>query len=117
MTWAEAVVVAHSPGTPNVAMIDLAPFAEAEFPAYTAEAHLDVLLDSGPVRQYSLCGPPKAGHYRLAVLNVPSSRGGSRAMHALKVGDRLRISAPRNHFPLVTARRYPLFAGGIGITP
>jgi vanillate O-demethylase ferredoxin subunit len=38
-------------------------------------------------------------------------------MHALKVGDHLRISAPRNRFPLVTARRQLLFGGGIGITP
>ncbi|MGW2888037.1 PDR/VanB family oxidoreductase [Streptomyces griseoruber] len=115
--WAEAVVVSHSPATPDIAVIDLAPADDAGFPAYTAGSHIDVLLDSGPVRQYSLCGPPEAGHYRLAVLNEPSSRGGSRAMHALRVGDRLRISAPRNRFPLVTARRHLLFAGGIGITP
>ena len=38
-------------------------------------------------------------------------------MHALKVGDRLRISQPRNNFPLVSARRHLLVAGGIGITP
>jgi len=117
VTWAEAVVVAHSPATPDIAVIDLAPVAGTELPAYTAGAHLDVLLDSGLVRQYSLCGPPETGHYRLAVLNEPSSRGGSRAMHALEVGDRLRISAPRNRFPLVTARQHRLFAGGIGITP
>lgn len=29
----------------------------------------------------------------------------------------LRISAPRNRFPLAPARRHLLFAGGIGITP
>ncbi|MDH6437103.1 vanillate O-demethylase ferredoxin subunit [Streptomyces sp. SAI-144] len=117
MTWTEAVVVSHFLATPDVAVIDLAPGEGAEFPAYTAGAHIDVLTDSGLVRQYSLCGPPESGRYRLAVLNEPRSRGGSRAMHALRVGDRLRISAPRNRFPLVTAQRHLLIAGGIGITP
>jgi vanillate O-demethylase ferredoxin subunit len=32
-------------------------------------------------------------------------------------GDILQISAPRNHFPLISAERYLLLAGGIGITP
>lgn len=117
MTWTEAVVVSHFLMTPDIAVIDLAPDEGTELPAYTAGAHIDVQTGSGPCRQYSLCGPSGNGHYRLAVLNEPSSRGGSRAMHALKVGDRLRISAPRNRFPLVTARRHLLFAGGIGITP
>jgi vanillate O-demethylase ferredoxin subunit len=38
-------------------------------------------------------------------------------MHELKVGDRVRISAPRNNFRLAPARCHRLFAGGIGITP
>jgi vanillate O-demethylase ferredoxin subunit len=39
-------------------------------------------------------------------------------MHdALKEGDMLLISEPRNHFPLVHAQRTLLFAGGIGVTP
>jgi vanillate O-demethylase ferredoxin subunit len=39
-------------------------------------------------------------------------------MHdALKEGDTLLISEPRNHFPLVHAQRSLLFAGGIGVTP
>ncbi|MFC5749282.1 PDR/VanB family oxidoreductase [Actinomadura rugatobispora] len=117
MTWTEAVVVSHSPATPDIVVIDLAPAAGDGFPAYTAGAHIDVLIAPGLVRQYSLCGPPEGGRYRLAVLDGPSSRGGSQTIHGLRVGDRLRISAPRNRFPLVTARRHLLFAGGIGITP
>lgn len=118
VAWTQAVVVSHTPATPDIAVIDLAPGREGvEFPAYTAGAHVDVLTASGLVRQYSLCGPPETGRYRLAVLNEPESRGGSREMHALRVSDRLRVSAPRNRFPLVTARRHVLFAGGIGITP
>jgi vanillate O-demethylase ferredoxin subunit len=117
VTWVRAVVVSHSPTAPDVVVIDLAPADGGRFPAYTAGAHIDVALGSGLVRQYSLCGPLETGHYRLAVLNEPSSRGGSRAMHALKVGDQVQISLPRNRFPVVTAHRHLLFAGGIGITP
>lgn len=114
----DAVVVSRTAATPSIATFDLAPAGDETFPAYTAGAHIDVLTgEEGLVRQYSLCGLPGSGHYRLAVLNDPNSRGGSRAMHALKEGDRLRISAPRNRFPLVAARRHLLFAGGIGITP
>ncbi len=36
----------------------------------------------------------------------------------MKVGDEIKISAPRNNFPLVEdAEQVTLFAGGIGITP
>lgn len=117
MTWIEAVVHARTLATPDIAVLDLARADGTEFPSYTAGSHVDVHLGSGLVRQYSLCGPPGPGPYRLAVLNVANSRGGSRAMHALAVGDRVRISAPRNHFPLVDARSHVLIAGGIGITP
>ncbi|HET6857593.1 MAG TPA: PDR/VanB family oxidoreductase [Streptomyces sp.] len=118
-TWMDAVVASRAAATANIAVFDLVPAdGETPFPAYTAGAHIDVLLEGeGLTRQYSLCGPLGAGHYRLAVLNDPDSRGGSRAMHTLKAGDRLRISAPRNRFPLAAARRHLLFAGGIGITP
>ena len=39
-------------------------------------------------------------------------------MHdSVRAGDVLRVSAPRNHFPLVDAPRSLLLAGGIGVTP
>ncbi|MFD6224058.1 PDR/VanB family oxidoreductase [Nocardia asteroides] len=117
MTWTVAVVRARTLATPDVVVLDLEPADGGAFPGYTAGAHIDVEAGPGLVRQYSLCGPPGSGCYRLAVLNVADSRGGSRAMHALAVGARVRISAPRNHFPLVPARRHVLIAGGIGITP
>src|SRR5690606_19531462 len=47
----------------------------------------------------------------------PASRGGSKAMHALTVGDELTVSGPVQSFPLsVGASRYVLVAGGIGVT-
>ncbi len=89
----------------------LAPFA--------AGAHVDVHVAPGLVRQYSLCNDPAERHrYLIAVLRDAQSRGGSVAMHeTVNVGDTLRISAPKNHFPLMPAGRYLLLAGGIGVTP
>lgn len=117
VTWTDAVVAAHTRPAPEIAVIELAPRTGGAFPAYTPGAHIDVRIDPGLIRQYSLCGPLDGGRYRLAVLCEPSSRGGSIAMHTLRVGDLVRISTPRNRFPLATARRHLLFAGGIGITP
>lgn len=88
-------------------------------PAFSAGSHIDVQVPGGPVRQYSLCNDAAEQHrYRIAVLRDPASRGGSTGMHdAVREGDTLTISAPRNHFPLVHARRSLLLAGGIGVTP
>jgi ferredoxin-NADP reductase len=89
-------------------------------PAFSAGAHIDVHIPGSGTRQYSLCGSPKVRErYRIAVLLEPDGRGGSRAMHAISVGDAVEISGPRNHFPLAgpEADRHLLLAGGIGITP
>jgi vanillate O-demethylase ferredoxin subunit len=88
-------------------------------PPFAAGAHIDVHPDGGPVRQYSLCNDSAETHrYQIAVLRDPASRGGSVAMHALETGQTLRISDPKNHFPLAPhARHSVLLAGGIGITP
>ena len=77
-------------------------------------------VDANLVRQYSLCNDPDEQHrYQIAILRDPASRGGSAAMHArIGLGDVLKISPPRNCFPLVDgARRSLLLAGGIGVTP
>ncbi|MEY4652140.1 MAG: hypothetical protein RI884_721 [Pseudomonadota bacterium] len=91
----------------------------APLPAFSAGSHIDVHLPGGIVRQYSLYNNDQETHrYRIAVLRDPASRGGSIAMHdQVKTGDMLTISAPRNHFPLVSSPFSLLLAGGIGITP
>jgi vanillate O-demethylase ferredoxin subunit len=89
-------------------------------PAFSAGSHIDVELREGLVRQYSLCNSPTDRHrYVIAVLRDPASRGGSVAMHDdIAPGMKLRISEPRNHFPLAAgATRSVLVAGGIGVTP
>ncbi|MFI1052892.1 PDR/VanB family oxidoreductase [Streptomyces griseoruber] len=117
-TWTDAVVVARYEATPRIAVFDLARADGDELWEYEPGAHIDVQVATGLVRQYSLCGPPGVRkQYRIAVLDDPVSRGGSRAMHALAEGDTLRIAAPRNRFGLAPGRRHVLLAGGIGITP
>ncbi len=89
-------------------------------PAFSAGAHVDVQLPGGLTRQYSLCNDPAETHrYLIAVLRDPASRGGSLAMHeAVKEGDALTISTPKNHFALAhEAGSHLLLAGGIGVTP
>lgn len=92
----------------------------AALPAFAAGAHVDVHLADGLIRQYSIASDPAdPSFYRLAVLREESGRGGSKAMHAVKAGDRLTISQPRNNFPLAgfEAAFHLLVAGGIGVTP
>jgi tetrachlorobenzoquinone reductase len=89
-------------------------------PPYTPGAHIDVHLPNGIIRNYSLVLPdPDPRVYTVGVKRDPASRGGSRHIHEeLRVGTALKISAPRNNFPLKEdAARVILFAGGIGITP
>ena len=117
--WTEAVVHATRDLTPSVREFTLAPVAP-HLP-YAAGSHLqvEVLVNGQPqTRSYSLIGQPDDGLYRIAVKQLPLGRGGSLAMWRLAPGERLRISAPRNFFPLsLTAPGYLLMAGGIGITP
>lgn len=89
-----------------------------ELPTWEPGAHIDVHT-GGQVRQYSLCGDPQDRRsYRVAVLNEPSSRGGSAHIHRhVRPGELLDVKGPRNRFPLVEAPDYLLIAGGIGITP
>ena len=90
----------------------------AELPAWHPGAHLDVLLPSGRMRQYSLSGDPADRHqYRIAVRRLDAGKGGSREVHdTLRQGDHLTVRGPRNAFPFIPSERYLFLAGGIGIT-
>lgn len=88
-------------------------------PAWQAGAHIDVHLQPGIIRQYSLTGQEnRRDCYEICVALEAESRGGSRYIHeTLRPGMQLAISPPRNLFPLVAARNVILLAAGIGITP
>lgn len=94
--------------------------AGRELPAFDPGAHIGVHLPGGLMRRYSLCDPPwERDHYRIAVLDAPNGRGGSRAMHErVRAGDLIEVSKPHNFFPLAAdSGHVVLLAGGIGITP
>ena len=78
------------------------------------------LFDLDSSGQYSLTGDPgESQKYRIGVLLHPESRGGSSTLHKqIQTGQHLKISRPRQNFPLVmNANHILLLAGGIGITP
>lgn len=115
----EVQVVAVRDEGEHIRSLELRRADGAPVPAFTAGAHIDVQLPGNLLRQYSLCNAPHETHrYVIGVLREPSSRGGSRAMHALREGDMLTIGEPRNLFALHDGAVHSLlFAGGIGITP
>ena len=82
-------------------------------------AHVTLHLPDDMKRQYSLCGDPAdRSKYSIAVLESPTSRGGSRYVHHnLKPGMNIEVSGPHNHFELEASHGYLFIAGGIGITP
>lgn len=88
-------------------------------PPWSPGAHLDLVLPSGLVRQYSLCGDPEdTGAYTVATRLVADGRGGSREVHEqLQEGLEVEVRGPRNRFPLTEAPGYVFVVGGIGITP
>jgi ferredoxin-NADP reductase len=92
----------------------------APLPPYKPGAHVDVHLPEAVVRQFSLTVPASSLEtYTVGVKRDAASRGGSRYIFdELKVGDAIKVSPPRNNFPLVEdAAEVVLIAGGIGITP
>ena len=130
----DLVVTGRREPAEAVAELRLAAADGGELPGWEPGAHLDLLLPSGLVRQYSLCGDPAdRGSYRIAVRLTEDSRGGSKEVHAvLTEGARVQAHAPRNRFPLRAAgggartrgggaadesSAHLFVAGGIGITP
>lgn len=111
----------------DVLSLDLRPVGDGALPGFSAGSHIDLEVPVGRgggqavlLRQYSLCNSSGERHrYVVGVGRDAASRGGSAALHdSVRVGDILRISAPRNNFALVeSAPHTVMIAGGIGITP
>lgn len=106
----------------DVLAVELRHKSGQPLPGAQAGAHIDMALGNGLVRQYSLVnatGQPAMDRYVVAVGWDANSRGGSVWIHEkLKVGQSLRVCAPRNLFEMAAEHRQVLLlAGGIGITP
>ncbi|KZE64855.1 ferredoxin [Fictibacillus phosphorivorans] len=92
-------------------------------PRFSGGSHISTYLETPKgllIRQYSLTShPDECSHYEIAVRLSEASKGGSQFWHqAMKVGDSLQISYPKNHFPLsFKALHHVFYAAGIGITP
>ncbi len=109
---------------PQVRAFELRDPRGGELPEVEPGSHLrvPVRLPSGDVvdRHYSIASnPARRDSYEIAVLREESGSGGSAALHdSYRIGTRLRVDMPANHFVLHGDERPALLiAGGIGITP
>lgn len=105
--------------TPQVKRFTLAPVENTLLPAFSPGSHISTYIN-GMERSYSLTNHPDTrDSYQIAIRLSETSMGGSLYWHQeVKVGDHLRISYPRNHFPLsFKAKHHVFYAAGIGVTP
>ncbi|WP_165855656.1 PDR/VanB family oxidoreductase [Marinobacter sp. JSM 1782161] len=103
----------------NVVMLELVPIDGTPVAAFSAGAHIELLLEAG-ARQYSLFNAPhERDVYRIAVRREEDGRGGSaEVFDRLVEGDTLSVRGPFNHFSMAAdSGEAVLIAGGIGITP
>ncbi|WP_188190438.1 PDR/VanB family oxidoreductase [Nonomuraea sp. SYSU D8015] len=105
--------------TPDIRALRLVRQDGQRLKPYQAGAHIDVVGPTGLLRQYSLCSPPDdPASILIAVKREAESRGGSAALHEVRVGDHLKVSRPRNLLSIADgADQHVLVAGGIGVTP
>lgn len=109
--------------TDSVKHFFLFPINDEQLVPFTGGAHIKTYIDLGNdvlERNYSLVSnPTERSHYAISIKKDENSRGGSLYWHEnVKIGDKLEISHPINHFPLHhLAKHHVFYAAGIGITP
>jgi ferredoxin-NADP reductase len=111
--------------TEQVRVIRLARPGGEPLPSWEPGSHIKINVPGDDTRSYSLVNSSsdpaatlRPNFYLLGIRLEEQSRGGSRFMHQLQVGDRLTVSQPANNFPLLPSEReVVLVAGGIGVTP
>jgi ferredoxin-NADP reductase len=104
----------------DVMTLELRAIGGDQLPPFEPGSHLDLHLPNGLIRQYSLTNDwRERDRYVIGVGRAADSRGGSSYVHgSIRAGTQLKISAPRNNFPLdAEAERFLFIAGGIGVTP
>jgi ferredoxin-NADP reductase len=121
MSHIAAQVLEKTPLTDRITAFRLGAREGAALPVWQPGAHIEVHLADGQMRSYSLIAweavPDAPSDYLIAVQREDEGGGGSRAMHALGVGDALTMGTPKNSFALHQGAPAVLLAGGIGVTP
>ncbi len=115
----DAVVVSRNDEAQGICSFELAAADGSLLPAFSAGAHIDVHLPDAGAPVFAVQSPRRAPPLPDWRAQRPGFAGRLTQLHEqVQAGARLRISAPRNLFPLAEgAQRSLLFAGGIGITP
>ncbi|MGG3468643.1 PDR/VanB family oxidoreductase [Neobacillus pocheonensis] len=109
--------------TPNVKRFTLAPLDGWGLPSFSGGSNITTYIEgnSGLLeRHYSITShPDNRQYYQIAIGLSDVSTGGSLYWHQhVKIGDRLKISYPKNHFSIsFKAKHHVFYAAGIGITP
>ena len=113
------VVTRRETLTDEVVLLELRRADGSDLPAWTPGSHIDLVLDDGLTRQYSLCGDPEdRAAWTVAVFLEPAGRGGSARIHeSVHPNKPLDVRGPRNHFEFSPTERVIFIGGGIGITP
>ena len=103
----------------DVRLVELECPQQRGFAPFEPGSHVRLTLPSGRERSYSLVNSPdESEHLRVAVHLSGETRGGSREVFSLAVGDALQVTGPIEDFRLDDDAGDHLFiAGGIGITP
>ena len=107
-------------GATRTNLFEFRPLHGGDVAEFGAGSHVDVHLPNRTIRQYSIASSvTDRARYLLGVKLEAQGRGGSRCMHdELRVGQVVKLSLPRNNFPLIEDAALSIFiAGGIGITP
>lgn len=116
--WRKASVIAATRIAEDVLMVEFV--VEGALPAFDPGSHANIRVTidgQGAIRTYT-CIPTGQGRLAIAVKLHANSRGGSRFIWSLCVGDAVEMTVPENRFELSwRAPTYLLMAGGIGITP
>jgi dimethylamine monooxygenase subunit B len=105
--------------TPQIKKFTLIATEGTSLPRFSGGSHITTHIDHIS-RPYSLLNHPEQHQfYQIAIRLSDESKGGSWYWHhQVKIGDKLRISYPKNDFPLsFRAKHHVFYAAGIGITP
>lgn len=116
----DGVILEVEPLTERISAFRVGAKDGGTLPDWTPGAHVEFDVPDG-TRSYSLVSfdPVQSGptEFRVTIQREPDGAGGSQAMHALKAGDAVTFTPPKNDFPVDTAKPAVLLAGGIGVTP